>query len=190
MVNNMSEIIQLAKKILLIGDPSVGKTSLVRKFVLDIFDDKYLTTLGTKVTNKTMIFSPTELSNKKVELKMLIWDVMGQKEYKMIQESAYQGSSGAIIVADLSRKETIDHLGAWVSDLYNISGVVPVLFVGNKMDLVDQNSIELTEMDNLSMSYEAPYFLTSAKTGENVENAFKALGNSLINTSIEELNQI
>jgi small GTP-binding protein len=160
----MSDIIQMAKKILLIGDPSVGKTSLVRKFVLDIFDDKYLTTLGTKVTNKTMIFSPEEI-NKKVELKLLIWDVMGQKEYKLIQESAYQGSSGAIIVADLSRKETVDHLGNWVSDLFNISGVIPILFVGNKVDIVDTSSVDVTEMENLAMSYEAPYFLTSGVPG-------------------------
>ena len=166
----MSELIQMAKKVLLIGDPSVGKTSLVRKFVLDIFDDKYLTTLGTKVTNKTMLFSPPDI-NQKVELKMLIWDVMGQKEYRMIQESAYQGSSGAIIVSDLSRKETIDHLGNWVSDLYNISGVIPIVFVGNKMDLVDSTSINTSEFENLAMSYESPYILTSAKTGENVEGA-------------------
>ena len=185
----MSETIQLAKKILLIGDPNVGKTSLVRKFVLDIFDDKYLTTLGTKVTNKTIIFSPKEL-NKLVELKMLIWDVMGQKEYKMIQESAYQGSSGAIIVADISRKETLDHLGTWISDLFNISGVIPIILVGNKVDLVDQTAQDFSELENLSMSYEAPFFLTSAKTGENVETTFQSLGNVIINSSIQELSRI
>jgi small GTP-binding protein len=184
----MSGTIQLAKKILLIGDPSVGKTSLVRKFVLDMFDDKYLTTLGTKVTNKTMLFSPEGL-NKRVELKMLIWDVMGQKEYKMIQESAYQGSSGAIIVGDLSRQETMNNLGSWVSDLFNISSVIPIIFVANKVDLVDSNGINKSELDNLSMSYEAPYFFTSAKTGENVESAFQALGEVIINSSIKELSQ-
>jgi small GTP-binding protein len=185
----MSEIIQMAKKVLLIGDPSVGKTSLVRKFVLDIFDDKYLTTLGTKVTNKTMILNSPEL-NKNVELKMLIWDVMGQKEYKLIQESAYQGSSGAIVVGDLSRKETLDNLGNWVSDLFNISGVIPLLFVANKLDLIDTASADVTELENLSMSYEAPYYLTSAKTGENVENAFHALGINMINSSLHEINKL
>lgn len=185
----MSDIIQMAKKVLLIGDPSVGKTSLVRKFVLDIFDDKYLTTLGTKVTNKTLILTPQDL-NKRVELKMLIWDVMGQKEYRLIQESAYQGSSGAIVVCDLSRKETLDHLGNWVSDLFNISGVIPLLFVGNKIDLMDTSTLDVTELDNVSMSYEAPYYLASAKTGENVEDAFHTLGLNMINTSIHELAEL
>ena len=180
----MLDIIQMAKKILLIGDPAVGKTSLVRKYVLDIFDDKYLSTLGTKVTNKNMIINLPE-SNRKVDLKMLIWDVMGQKEYKLIRESAYQGSSGAIIVGDLSRKETLNHLGNWVSDLYNIVGVVPLIFVGNKFDLLDQNSVNQQDLEQLAMSYESPYFLTSAKTGDNVEPAFQTLGKLIINSSLE-----
>ena len=182
----MTDTIEVAKKILLIGDPSVGKTSLVRKFVLDIFDDKYLTTLGTKVTNKTMILTPAELKQK-VELKMLIWDVMGQKEYKLIQESAYQGASGAIIVCDLSRDDTMENLNSWVSDLFNISGVIPVVFVGNKIDLIDQSNLDATNLENVAMSYESPFFLTSAKTGENVEDTFKALGNIIINNSISDL---
>jgi len=184
----MTDIIQLAKKILLIGDPSVGKTSLVRKFVLDIFDDRYLTTLGTKVTNKTLIIMSPEL-NKKVELKLMIWDVMGQQEYKLIQESAYLGASGAIIVGDITRKETIDHLGGWVSDLFNITGVVPLTFVVNKVDLIENPSTSTEGLEQLAMSYEAPYFLTSAKSGENVENTFQTLGKMLVNASLEDLVQ-
>lgn len=182
----MSEIIQIAKKILLIGDPAVGKTSLIRRFVLDIFDDSYLSTLGTKVTNKTMILSLPEI-NKKVELKLMIWDVMGQKEYAMIQESAYMGSNGAIIVGDLSRMDTLNHLGNWVSDLYNITSVIPLVFVGNKVDLVNPTSINRDEMEKLAMSYEAPLVYTSAKSGENVENMFQIMAKLLTNASLEEL---
>ena len=179
-------IIQLAKKILLLGDPAVGKTSLIRKFVLDIFDDKYLSTLGTKVTNKTMILTPQEF-DQKVELKMIIWDVMGQKEYKLIQESAYKGSNGALIVCDLSRIETIKNLGNWVSDLFNIVGVIPLTFIGNKVDLVEKQTLDTKELEYLAMSYEAPFFLASAKSGENVENTFETLGKILINSSLNEL---
>ena len=182
----MSDIIQIGKKILLIGDPAVGKTSLIRKFVLDIFDDSYLSTLGTKVTNKTMILSPQEITQK-VELKLMIWDVMGQKEYQMIQESAYMGSNGAIIVGDLSRNDTLDHLGVWVSDLFNITSVIPLVFVGNKVDLVNPESINREKLEQLAMSYEAPFVYTSAKSGENVENMFQIIANMLINTSLEEL---
>jgi small GTP-binding protein len=182
----MTDIIQIAKKILLIGDPAVGKTSLIRRFVLDIFDDSYISTLGTKVTNKTMILSPQEISQK-VELKLMIWDVMGQKEYQLIQESAYQGASGAVVVGDLSRKETLDHLSIWVSDLFNITGVVPTVFVGNKVDLLDPNSMNKDEIEHLAMSYEAPLLYTSAKDGQNVENTFQILGNLLINSSLAEI---
>jgi small GTP-binding protein len=184
----MTEIIQLVKKIVLIGDPGAGKTSLIRKFVLDLFDDKYLTTLGTKVTNKTMILAPQEL-NEKVELKLMIWDVMGQKEYRLIQESAFLGSSGAIIVGDVSRKETMDHLANWVSDLFNITGVIPLVFVGNKIDLMNNGTTDQENIEQLAMSYETPYFLTSAKTGENVEHAFQTLGKLLVNASLDELNE-
>ena len=184
----MSNTIQLVKKILLIGDPGSGKTSLIRKFVLDIFDDRYLTTLGTKVTNKTMIISPQELSEK-VELKLMIWDVMGQQEYKLIQESAFLGASGAVTVGDLSRAETLEHLGNWVSDLFNITGVVPLVFVGNKVDMFDKETVNVDQLEQLAMSYEAPFFLTSAKTGENVENTFEMLGRSLVNLSLSELNE-
>ncbi len=148
----MTDIIQIAKKILLIGDPAVGKTSLVRRFVLDIFDDSYLSTLGTKVTNKTMILSLPEI-NQKIELKLMIWDVMGQKEYAMIQESAYMGANGAILVGDLSRQDTLGHLGNWVSDLYNITSVIPLVFIGNKADLIDPSTIGRDELENLAMSY-------------------------------------
>jgi small GTP-binding protein len=184
----MTEIIQLVKKILLIGDPGSGKTSLIRKFVLDIFDDKYLTTLGTKVTNKTIILTPQELQEK-VELKLMIWDVMGQTEYKLIQESAFLGASGAIVVGDLPRNETMEHLGNWVSDLFNITSVVPIVFVGNKVDLIDKTNMNLEQLEQLAMSYEAPYFLTSAKTGENVENTFETLGKQLVNASLDELRE-
>ena len=181
----MSDLIQLAKKVLLIGDPAVGKTSLVRRFVLDIFDDTYLSTLGTKVTNKTMIFNAPD-GNQKVELKLMIWDVMGQKEYQMIQESAYMGSNGAIIVSDVSRKETLDHLGNWVSDLYNVTSVVPIVIVGNKADLIDISSTNKDELEQLAMSYEAPFVYTSAKNGENVESMFQILARMLVNASLED----
>jgi Ras-related protein Rab-1A len=185
----MSDIIQLAKKILLIGDPAVGKTSLIRRFVLDIFDDSYISTLGTKVTNKTMIINLPEL-NQRVELKLMIWDVMGQKEYQMIQESAYRGANGAIIVGDLTRKESLDNLGTWVSDLFNITSVIPIVFVGNKVDLIEIASINRQELEHLAMSYEAPFVYTSAKSGENVESMFDILAKMIANTSIEELNNL
>ncbi|MCK5562290.1 MAG: GTP-binding protein, partial [Thermoplasmata archaeon] len=83
----MTEMMTLSKKILLLGDPAVGKTSLIRKFVYDIFDDNYISTLGAKVTRKSLYYNhPTQ--EIKIEMKLMIWDMMGQKEYGLIHQSA------------------------------------------------------------------------------------------------------
>ena len=104
----MPETEQVSMKIVLLGDPSVGKTSLIKKYVLDIFHDQYLSTLGTKVTTKKLLF-PGKSTNNNIELTLIIWDVMGQSGYKLIHESAFQSSKGAIIVCDLTRKETFQN---------------------------------------------------------------------------------
>src|SRR5207249_1578112 len=93
----------IKRKILLLGDASVGKTSLIRRFVVDKFSDDYITTIGTKVTKKDLRF---DQGNRTVDLSMMIWDVLGQKGYKGIQESAFRGARGVILVFDLTRPET------------------------------------------------------------------------------------
>src|SRR3990170_686092 len=79
----------IKRKVLLLGDASVGKTSLIRRFVVDKFSDDYITTIGTKVTKRDLRL---ELGNRTVDLSLMIWDVLGQKGYKGIQESAFRGS--------------------------------------------------------------------------------------------------
>src|SRR3972149_733291 len=100
----------IKRKILLLGDGAVGKTSFIRRFVVDKFSDDYITTIGTKVTKKDLrIESPS----KAVELTFMIWDVLGQKGYKNIQESAFQGSKGALLVYDVTRPETVVSLAEY-----------------------------------------------------------------------------
>src|SRR5436309_1950018 len=91
------------RKILLLGDGAVGKTSLIRRFVVDKFSDDYITTIGTKVTKKDLrIESPS----KATDMTFMIWDVLGQKGYRGIQESSFQGAKGALLVYDVTRPET------------------------------------------------------------------------------------
>ena len=175
----MVDRIQIKRKIVLIGDPAVGKTSLIKKYVLDVFNDQYLTTLGTKITSKKLIF-PDNANNREIELTLMIWDIMGQKEYKLIHETAYQGSKGAILVCDLTRKETLHNLTAWTTSLFNITQNIPLIFVANKNDLLDNIQYGDAEMLDVSTAYHAPFFMTSAKTGEQVEEAFKELGKMMI----------
>jgi small GTP-binding protein len=176
---SMTNIVELSKKIVLIGDPAVGKTSMIRKFVHDIFDDKYISTLGTKVSSKVIRFNHP-VKDAKIELKLMIWDIMGQKDYEMFQQSAFMGSQGAIIVCDATRKPTLENLPEWVSSLFNVTEEIPIVMIANKNDLTDQKQFELEDLINVASTFDVPSLLASAKTGENVETAFTTLGQIII----------
>ena len=179
----MSELLSLSKKVLLLGDPAVGKTSLIRKFVYDMFDDNYISTLGAKVSRKRLIFDhPNDGS--KIEMKMLIWDVMGQKEYGMLHQSAYQGAQGALIVCDITRRKTYENIVTWVSGLFNVTGEIPIVLIGNKYDLAEQKEIELEELVNTGSTFTAPTYFASALTGENVEASFSTLGSKMVKVDL------
>ena len=178
-VNTMLERIQVKRKIVLLGDAAVGKTSLIKRYVLDVFSDGYLTTLGTKITSKKLLFKD-EQNAREIELTLMIWDIMGQKDYKLIHETAYQGAKGALIVCDLTREETQTSLATWTSSLFNVTQNVPIIFVGNKNDLIDQSQINISKLTEISNAYQATYYTTSAKTGNNVDHVFYNIGKLML----------
>jgi small GTP-binding protein len=175
----MLELVNLSKKVLLLGDPSVGKTSLIRKFVYDIFNDNYISTLGAKVSRKGLIFN-YPAKDLKIDIKLMIWDVMGQKEYAMLHRSAYLGSQGALIICDITRKETLDNISNWITELFNVVGQIPLVAIGNKYDLIGQKQFEIQDLEKLVKTFNAPTLQASAKTGENVEFAFKTLSENMV----------
>ncbi len=175
----MSDVIQYSRKVVLLGDPAVGKTSIVRKFVYDLFDDKYMTTLGTKVSKKPINYYKI-FNDPFIELTMMIWDVMGQKDYRIFHDAAFSGARGALIVSDITRKETVDNWLQWKDDLYQVAGTIPVVMIGNKNDMAEQHPIEISMLENLAASLNVPFYLTSAKTGENVEIVFYTLGENVL----------
>ncbi len=174
----MVTVKELKRKICLLGDWGVGKTSLIRKFVLDIFEDKYIVTLGTKVTKKRIKFKVG--NGNIIDLNLVIWDVMGQEQFKKIQTSAYQGTHGAIIVCDITRRDTLENLARWRNMLFKITKNVPIIVLANKTDLKGQERFSLDELAMTAQKLNAKHFLTSAKTGQNVETAFKSIGMKLI----------
>jgi small GTP-binding protein len=178
----MPDSIQLSKKVVLLGDPAVGKTSMIQKFVHNIFDDKYISTLGTKVSSKVInVQHPSKEAL--VEMKFMIWDVMGQKDYEMFHRSAYSGAQGALIVCDITRSETLENLPEWVSNLFSVTNQVPIVLIGNKIDLAHQKDFDFDNFAKLAGTFGSASFFTSAKTGENIEKVFDTLAQDIIKTN-------
>jgi small GTP-binding protein len=158
-------------KICLLGDGAVGKTSLVRRYVFDVFNDKYLTSFGTKVSKKSV-----EIGDAKVDL--MIWDILGQKTYETLHQAYYRGAAGALVVCDLTRPETIESLVGWLESFRQVAGGVPVLLLANKADL--DRKIDAERLEEFGRSQGCDLLETSAKTGQNVEEAFLNLGGKLL----------
>lgn len=175
----MGEAREIIKKICLLGDPAVGKTSLIRRFVFDMFDDKYITTIGTKVTKKSLNLSSR---GQEIKLTLLIWDILGQKEYARLHPVYYQGAEAALIVCDGTRNETMASLPTWASTFTKVVGSVPLIFLVNKSDMLDQTTFDNSDVNNVAKAFSTRFFFTSAKSGLNVENAFQSLCESLAKT--------
>ena len=112
---------------------------------------------------------------------LMIWDVLGQHGYTNTHTSSFDGAHGAILVADFTRRETLINLrDHWLRLLHRTAGQVPVVFIANKTDLVRQRQFREEDIRNMAFSYRAGYFLTSAKTGSHVEEAFQFFGKVLL----------
>ncbi len=171
------------KKIALVGDTAVGKTSLVRRFVIDVFDDKYIATIGAKVVKRDLEF---KLPEKTVYLTLVIWDILGQKDYNKMRTQGITGSSGVILVTDLSRPETIGSAeGFWLKELKKTVPSAPLLIAGNKSDLAEAGS-GAEQLKKMSQRLAIPILLTSAKTGDNVAAAFRQIGEMMLATELEK----
>jgi len=156
----------IRKKILLLGDFNVGKTSLIRRYVDNAFDDSYLTTIGVKISKKRLL-----LEEETYEL--LIWDIEGATPQKSIPQSYYRGACGAIFVADVTREDTLDGIQDHITYFEEINPNVAYVVAFNKSDL-------LTEEEQNSLSSKNDIFFTSAKNNTNVEILFTTLTKKMI----------
>ncbi len=160
-------------KICLVGEGAVGKTCLIRRFIQDQFDDRYISTLGAKVSKKEI---KVDGPNGGMDIDMTIWDIMGEKGFReLLKEAYFHGAQGVLAVCDVTRKETLDDLDDWVAAVVKVTGNIPMEFLGNKSDLKDQMVISEADVLEAAESHGAPFLFTSAKTGENVETAFANL---------------
>ncbi len=172
-------------KVCLVGEGAVGKTCLIRRFIHDQFDDKYISTLGAKVSKKE-IRLPTPKGDGDVEIDMTIWDIMGEKGFReLLKEAYFHGAQGILAVCDVTRKDTLFELPEWVNSVNKVAGAIPIALMANKIDLMDQWAVTKEEIRKIAESYKAPWLLTSAKTGENVEEGFRSLASSVISRTYQ-----
>ncbi|MBN1219116.1 MAG: GTP-binding protein [Anaerolineae bacterium] len=167
----------ISKKVCLVGDFAVGKTSLVRRFVYNKFDDKYISTIGVKVSRKTVTI-PAEPDT--IELTMMLWDLAGSEEFNPMRASYLRGATGAVLVFDLTRPETLPSLAAYIQELHRVSPEAQFILAANKLDLVEPDQLPLAEIEEFAGQFNAAYYLTSAKNGDEVETMFRHLGRLLI----------
>ena len=180
----MSFSIDFHYKILMLGESQVGKTSLLLKYTDDVFKINMLPTFGLDVRYKYL-----QKDNNNIRLDL--WDTAGQEKFRTMTQNYYKGSDGIILVYDISNESSFETLKNWMDDIKeNSKNKIEVIIIGNKLDL--ERQVEKKRLEQFAEEYKVPYFETSAKTGEGVEESFNKLIDNLskkekkINESIDE----
>ncbi|KAF8823801.1 GTP binding protein [Lentinula edodes] len=160
-------------KIVLLGDQSVGKTSLITRFMYDTFDNTYQATIGIDFLSKTMY-----LEDRTVRLQL--WDTAGQERFRSLIPSYIRDSSVAIVVFDITNRQSFLSTTKWIDDVRSERGNdVIIVLVGNKADLSDKRQVTLEEATATATSMNIMFMETSAKAGHNVKSLFKKIAMSL-----------
>ena len=155
-----------------VGDPGVGKTSLITRYVEDRFDNNYLPTLGVDFLVKNLAI------DEKTSAKMVVWDIAGQESWKSKMNLYLKGAAGAIIICDVTRPTTTKHITNWLEKIKRRAGDIPYCVIGNKVDLEEDQKVMLDELTEYAQ--EMPCFLSSAKTGINVNETFESIAKLMI----------
>ncbi len=170
----MADVQRMKAKVCLVGEGAVGKTALIRRFIHDQFDDRYISTLGAKVSKKEIVAKGPDGSDFAID--MTIWDIMGEKGFReLLKEAYFHGAQGVLAVCDVTRKDTLSELHDWIAAVYKVTGQIPIQFLANKVDLVKQQLVVEDDVRKVSEAHKSPYLFTSAKTGQNVEQGFASL---------------
>lgn len=168
-------------KVCLVGDAAVGKSSLIRRFVFDHFSDEYQATMGTKILSKDLTAKAP--SGRDVQVKMMIWDIIGESSLlEDLAQAYFLGAQGIVAVCDLTRFSTYEHLPVWLAAVLRTSGTVPMALAVNKVDLRKEVMVLYDEyqVQQFADSIGAKWYMTSARTGENVDGMFTELANEIL----------
>ena len=167
-------------KLLLIGNSSVGKSSLLFRFVENVWDDNFVPTIGVDFKLKTL-----EINGKKVKLQ--IWDTAGQERFKNITSSYYRGGNGVLVVYDITDRESFENLTSWLIEIEkNANKNVYKLLIGNKCDLEEKRKISVQEGKEFAESNGMKFIETSAKDNTKVQEAFELLTTEIIKSNLNK----
>lgn len=157
-------------KILLLGDSSVGKTSLLIRYIDGVFGDSHIATIG--IDYKVKFVS---LNDKKIKLNL--WDTAGQERFRALAKNYFKGANGFIFVYDITNRKSFDSVKKWVSEAQQMSVVknFQMFIAGNKVDCEDERVVEQKELIDLAKKYGAHHIETSAKDNINVDDMFNTL---------------
>ena len=156
-------------KLILIGDSSVGKSNILLKYLKNQFNENSKTTVGVEFGTKNII-----INNKRIKIQ--IWDTAGQERYRSITSAYYKGAKGALIVYDITRKNTFDNIDKWITDLkLNGDKNICIIILGNKSDLIDKREINKNDGIKKAEMYKTAFLETSALNGDNISKAFDEL---------------
>ena len=164
---------KLRYKITVIGDGRVGKTSLISNYTLGAFDTDYVETIGAQ-------FSKYDKDIDGDSIRLLFWDIAGQDSFDFLRPSFYRESDAAIIVYSLEEnqlgKRSFKNITSWHREVKQFCGEIPIVLFANKVDLIEKNSTNTIQIQEIVHKYNLlRYFITSAKTGECVIDAFNAI---------------
>lgn len=169
----------ILKKVSMLGDPAVGKTSLVNRYVFRVFGDEYISTIGTKVVKKKLTYEDRNVN-------LMIWDIAGETSFEHIRRAYFRGAEAGLVMADITRSETLDTLRGWICSFREVTKNAPVLILLNKSDLKSDYAFDVDDVDDLKDEFGTSVLLTSAKTGENVEKAFFKITELLLSKTKED----
>jgi small GTP-binding protein len=162
----------LQKKICMLGSFAVGKTSLVRRFVESIYSDVYQTTVGVKIDKKNMRMDGKEVS-------LVLWDIYGEDDYQKMRWTYLRGASGYLLIADGTRKATLDKAVSMEQKVREEAGEIPFVLVINKSDLIRDWELDPAVESQLGARGWS-ILHSSAKSGEGVEESFSLLTRKML----------
>ncbi len=176
----MSQSHEYKIKIVMLGDGAVGKTALTVRFSTGMFNEDYSTTIGTDFSVKKL-----EIPELNAKVTLVIYDLAGQPRFASVRPSFYMGAKGGLLVYDVTRRSSFMNLENWVNEAFkSIGHPVPMLVVANKIDLPDR-VVTTQEGIAFAKSHGFLYVESSAKTGENVETAYREIVKEIILKSKE-----